>query len=177
MFSAAMAGQGKLSARAAATAKLGRHGDGRGLWLAVSETGARKWVFRFTFGGRVTEMGLGNADVTLAQARDRASEARKLVAVGVNPIKARREAGRIKAGKPTTDEYRRDRARLPVRVLRLGSRRHKHPREVGEMALAHAVRQDGSSISAVGFIPQAAQAYGDLGFHVDDLKPSDERGG
>ncbi len=96
-----MAGQGKLSARAAATAKPGRHGDGRGLWLAVSETGARKWVFRFTFGGRVTEMGLGNADVTLAQARDRAAEARKLVAVGVNPIEARREAGRIKAGKPT----------------------------------------------------------------------------
>jgi hypothetical protein len=96
-----MAGKEKLTARAAATTKPGRYGDGRGLWLSVSETGARKWVFRFTFGGRVTEMGLGNADVTLAQARDRAAEARKLVAVGFNPIEARREAGRIKAGKPT----------------------------------------------------------------------------
>jgi Phage integrase central domain/Arm DNA-binding domain len=99
---AAMVGKAKLSARAAATAKSGRHGDGRGLWLAVSETGARKWVLRFTFGGRVTEMGLGSADsVTLAQARDKAHEARKLVSEGVNPIDARREAGRIKAGKPT----------------------------------------------------------------------------
>jgi integrase len=97
-----MAGQGKLSARAATTAKSGRHGDGRGLWLAVSDTGARKWVFRFTWQGRVTEMGLGSADsVTLAQARDKAHEARKLLSEGVNPIEARREAGRIKAGKPT----------------------------------------------------------------------------
>ena len=96
-----MAGQGKLSARAAATAKPGRHGDGRGLYLVVSGTGARKWVFRFTFAGRVTEMGLGNAAVTLAQARDKAADARKLVAAGVNPIEARREAGRVAAGKPT----------------------------------------------------------------------------
>jgi integrase len=66
----------------------------------VSGTGARKWVFRFTFGGRVTEMGLGNAAVTLAQARDKAAEARKLIASGINPIEARREAERIALGKP-----------------------------------------------------------------------------
>ena len=96
-----MAGKEKLSARAVAAAKPGRHGDGRGLYLAVSATSARKWVFRFTIAGRVTEMGLGNAAVSLAQAREKAAEARKLVAAGVNPIEARREAGRLKAGKPT----------------------------------------------------------------------------
>src|SRR6202040_1207135 len=57
--------------------------------------------FRFTCAGRVTEMGMGNAAVSLAQAREKAAEARKLVAAGVNPIEARREAGRLKAGKPT----------------------------------------------------------------------------
>ena len=96
-----MVGKQKLTARAAATTKPGRRGDGRGLWLVVAPSGARKWVFRFTYRGRVTEMGLGNAAVSLAQARDRAAEARKLVAAGVNPIEARREAGRIAAGKPT----------------------------------------------------------------------------
>jgi integrase len=96
-----MAGKQKLTARAAATTKPGRYGDGRGLYLAVSATSARKWVFRFTIAGRVTEMGLGNAAVSLAQAREKAAEARKLVAAGVNPIEARREAGRLKAGKPT----------------------------------------------------------------------------
>jgi integrase len=97
----AMAGTEKLSARTAATAKAGRHGDGRGLWLVVSGTGARKWVFRFTFAGRVTEMGLGNASVSLAAARDKAAEARKLVAAGLNPITARRETERLAAGTPT----------------------------------------------------------------------------
>lgn len=93
---------GKLTARAAATTKPGRYGDGAGLWLVVSATGARKWVFRFTFGGKVTEMGLGSADtVSLAQARDRAIEARKMVAAGKNPIAARREAARAEAAKPT----------------------------------------------------------------------------
>ncbi len=81
-----MAGKDKLTARAAATTKPGRYGDGRGLYLVVSDTGARKWVFRYTFAGRVTEMGLGSADsITLAQARDKAHEARKLVSEGVNP--------------------------------------------------------------------------------------------
>jgi hypothetical protein len=98
---AAMAGKAKLSVRTVATAKPGRHGDGRGLWLVVSETGARKWIFRFTYGGRVTEMGLGNAAVSLAAARDKADEARKLVAAGINPIEARRDAGKILAGKPS----------------------------------------------------------------------------
>jgi integrase len=96
-----MAGKEKLSARAVTTAKPGRYCDGRGLWLAVSQSGARKWIFRFTFGGRVREMGLGNAAVSLAAARNKADEARKLVASGANPIEARREAERIAAGKPT----------------------------------------------------------------------------
>ena len=57
--------------KAEETAKPGRYGDGRGLWLCVSPFGARKWIFRFTFGGRVTEMGLGNSAVSLAAALDR----------------------------------------------------------------------------------------------------------
>jgi integrase len=95
-------GINKLSARTVATlAKPGRYGDGGGLYLVVSQTGARKWVFRFTFGGRVTEMGFGNAAVSLAQAREKAAGARKTIAEGKSPIETRREAERIAAGKPT----------------------------------------------------------------------------
>ncbi len=84
------------------TAKPGQHGDGDGLYLIVSPTGARKWIFRFTFAGKVRNMGLGAADVIgLAEARDKASEVRKLVASGKNPIEERREAERIAKGKPT----------------------------------------------------------------------------
>ena len=96
-----MAG-GKLTARAAATTKPGRYGDGAGLYLVVSDRGARKWVFRFSFAGKVTEMGLGSADaVTLAEARDKALEARRTLASGRNPIEARRAALSAVAPKPT----------------------------------------------------------------------------
>jgi Arm DNA-binding domain len=91
----------KLTARQIASAKPGRHGDGGGLYLVVSRTGARKWIFRFTSGGKPNEMGVGGAAVTLAQARDRAADARKFVASGINPITARREARMASAAKPT----------------------------------------------------------------------------
>ncbi|HEX3180271.1 MAG TPA: Arm DNA-binding domain-containing protein [Beijerinckiaceae bacterium] len=95
-------GTEKLSARAAATRKAGRYGDGGGLYLIVSATGARKWVFRFTLTGRVTEMGLGSADaVSLSAARDAAREARKLLARNENPISAKRQAAALAAGTPT----------------------------------------------------------------------------
>ncbi len=95
-----MAGGGRrLNARAAATTRPGRHGDGAGLYLVVSASGARKWVYRFSFAGKVTEMGLGSADVvSLAQARSKACEARELLDAGQNPIEARRRAARIGAG-------------------------------------------------------------------------------
>jgi integrase len=92
----------KLSAIKVKTAKEGRYGDGAGLYLIVSESGSRNWVYRFTFKGKVREMGLGSGlVVTLAQARDKAAEARALVANGRNPIEVRREFGRAIASKPT----------------------------------------------------------------------------
>jgi integrase len=85
-----MAGKA-LTARSVATSKPGRYGDGRGLYLVVSASGAKKWIFRFTWQGRVTETGLGSAAlVSLAEAREKANEARKLVASGINPIETRR---------------------------------------------------------------------------------------
>ena len=49
----------KLTARKVETAKPGKYSDGGNLYLIVSETGARKWVLRFTWRGRAKEMGLG----------------------------------------------------------------------------------------------------------------------
>lgn len=95
-------GKQKLTARAAATTKPGRYGDGAGLYLVVSPSSARKWVFRFSFAGKVTEAGLGSADlVSLAEARSKARDARKLLEAGKNPIEAKRRAASIEAGIPT----------------------------------------------------------------------------
>lgn len=62
-----------------------------GLHLQVLPTGARSWVLRVVVGTRRRDMGLGGfPDVTLAQAREKAREARELIRQGVDPIERQR---------------------------------------------------------------------------------------
>lgn len=83
----------KLTATAVKHAKAGRHSAGDGLYLLVSETGAKSWVLRVQFRGRRRDIGLGSiAELSLTEARDRARELRKLAKAGRDPI-----AGRDKA--------------------------------------------------------------------------------
>ena len=71
----------------------GRHGDGRGLYLQVSASGARSWILRYERHGRERAMGLGPVgDFTLEEVRDRARKARQLLKDGIDPIDARRDA-------------------------------------------------------------------------------------
>lgn len=91
----------KLTAKKFETAKAGRHGDGAGLWLVVSQTGAKRWVYRFTLAGKVSECGLGSfPTVSLAEARERASEARKLHKAGVSPVAFKRANKGVVGSKP-----------------------------------------------------------------------------
>ena len=82
----------RLSARSVASIKSpGRHADGGNLYLAVTESGARSWVFMYVIRGRQREMGLGPArDVSLAEARDLATQHRRSIRAGVDPLEARR---------------------------------------------------------------------------------------
>src|SRR3954470_16261238 len=84
----------KLSARSVATlTKPGRHSDGDGLYLIVDPSGAKRWLFLFRWQGKLKEMGLGGLSaVSLADAREAASEARRIVKSGRNPIEERRSA-------------------------------------------------------------------------------------
>src|ERR1700730_9126288 len=108
-----------LNARKVETAKPGKYGDGGNLYLVVSKTGARKWVLRFTFRGKAKEMGLGStASVPLADAREKATTARRKIAQGLNPIDERKRD----SGFPTFDEMADD---LPE-TLAAGSRNEKH---------------------------------------------------
>jgi integrase len=71
----------------------GLYGAGNNLWLKVRDGGARSWMFRFTLNGRARSMGLGDArDVSLAEARDKADDARRLLREGTDPIEARNAA-------------------------------------------------------------------------------------
>lgn len=72
----------------------GHHADGGGLYLQVSPTGTKSWVFRFTVHGKPRGMGLGG--LSLKDARNKADALRKAVADGIDPI-ADRGAQRRKA--------------------------------------------------------------------------------
>ena len=71
----------------------GMHGDGGGLYLKVSRTGARSWIQRITVAGRRRDLGLGRfPDVGLAQAREAAASNRTLIAAGGDPFVEKRKA-------------------------------------------------------------------------------------
>ena len=54
-------GINRLLARAVETAKsLGLIADGGGLYLQVSKSGAKSWLYKFMLNGRSREMGLGS---------------------------------------------------------------------------------------------------------------------
>lgn len=64
--------------------------DGDGLYLQVSKSGAKSWIYRFQINGKRREMGLGSlSEVTVVEARSRAKEARAIKANAIDPIDAR----------------------------------------------------------------------------------------
>jgi integrase len=83
---------GKLTTLRVERAKEpGMYGDGGGLYLRVTEDGAKNWVFRFMLGGRPRWMGLGPlALYGLQEARGKALDARRLRHEGIDPIETRR---------------------------------------------------------------------------------------
>lgn len=81
--------------------KAGRYGDGDGLHLFVSKTGAKSWVVRCQKNGRRRDIGLGSVKkVSLADARKRAANVRIQIEAGIDPVLERSKA----AGIPTFKE-------------------------------------------------------------------------
>lgn len=72
---------------ARAAKKPGRHSDGGGLYLNVSPSGSKSWLFMWAREGKRREMGLGPyPTVSLAKARSKAVECRVAVEEGRDPI-------------------------------------------------------------------------------------------
>lgn len=70
----------------------GVHNDGAGLSLKVTKYGSKSWVFRYMLAGKAHWMGLGSyPDVSLAEAREKASELRKLTRQSIDPLLEKRK--------------------------------------------------------------------------------------
>ncbi len=118
----------RLSALAVSRArKRGMYPDGNGLYLQVTKPGVRSWVYRYMLNGTPRHMGLGPLDaVTLADARVKALDARRLRVAGVDPINARKDAltdARLEAARSITF---RDAAERYMEAHKAGWRSAKH---------------------------------------------------
>jgi len=88
-------------------AKPGLYPDGDGLNQQITAAGVSSWIFRYKGStGRERKMGLGpTRDVSLAEARELAADARRLRRSGIDPLDARRAEQRTTttaAAKATT---------------------------------------------------------------------------
>jgi integrase len=75
------------------------HADGGSLYLRVAPGGSRQFIFRYVRDGRMRDMGIGPTHtLTLVEARERATEARKLLLDGIDPLTAKHtRLGALKA--------------------------------------------------------------------------------
>jgi len=83
---------GKLTTRKVLALKEpGHHVDGDGLALVIGRRGGKSWVLRTMIQGKRRDVGLGGVSwISLAEAREKAREARKIAREGGDPIAARK---------------------------------------------------------------------------------------
>lgn len=105
----------------------GATADGDGLYLKITPTGSASWQYRYQIAGKRRMMGLGAcAHVTLAEARQKAAEARKQVKQGIDPLDVKEaEQTAVKAQQATF----RDVAKDYIDDHRAGWRNAKHAQQ------------------------------------------------
>ncbi len=144
---------GKLSTLAIARlSRPGNHADGGNLYLRIQPEGSKSWVFRFkrrnpvTGKDKTTWVGLGSLElVSLAEARARALEYRKLLRNGGDPLAAERarRAG-YAGGRPFFEVMA-----AYLEAHRAGWRSEKHAREWQTTLEQHAARLLPLSVTAI----------------------------
>ena len=81
--------------------------DGQGLYLLVQPNGALLWRLKYRLGGREKLLALGAyPEVTLARAREKRLEARRLLDAGTDPAEEKR-AAKLVAGKASDETFER----------------------------------------------------------------------
>lgn len=125
----------------------GRYADGGGLYLTVSKTGAKAWVFLSMRDGKRRELGLGAiADVPVTEARVKAATLRAVLDRGGDP-QAERDRQRVAAAPPCTFQKA---AEDYIADNRAGWRNEKHAGQWTATLTTYAYPEIGSmAVSAV----------------------------
>jgi integrase len=136
--------------------------DGRGLYLKVQPGGSKSWLLRYQITGKVHDLGLGSyPEITLAEARGRALEARRQRAHGTDPLAARRAERETKRIEEARSIKFRDCAERYIAAHEAGWRNAKHRAQWGSTLESYAYPE-------LGALPVAAI---DTGLVVRVLQP------
>lgn len=93
------------------------HVDGNGLYLCVSRSGAKSWIFRYQLNKRRREMGLGSLTTLSApEARAMAAQLKLQVANGVDPLAERAAAREVEEQERRLAAAQHDRLQRTFRV-------------------------------------------------------------
>lgn len=131
----------------------GMYGDGGGLYLRVGPTGSKSWIIRTVIHGRRRELGLGSADlVTLAEARDKADQFRKVARAGGDPDADRKTAERAAKEAAARDRVTFGSAALTVHAKLLpGWKNQKHAETwIGSLRVHAFPKLEKRSIQSIG---------------------------
>ena len=120
-----------LTAKQVQNAKPGSLSDGQGLILKVSPSGSKSWLLRVQLDGKRRDYGLGSAkELTLAEAREKAGQWRKLAKDGINPAV---EAKRKRLGIPTFEEAAKEFHQIAAQAWKKG--KHNNQPELAQQQL------------------------------------------
>lgn len=93
---------GNLTAKQIENLPAGSYSDGEGLRFIVKPTGRKSWVLRYQLNGKRKDMGLGSyPGVSLKEARDRASDQRRLLREQKDPLQEKQEVAKAKQAAKT----------------------------------------------------------------------------
>jgi integrase len=96
-------------------------GGGSGLFLRVEKNGSRRWLQRTTINGNRREIGLGSPpNVSLADARELASQNKRLVREGLNPLAEKRNSKKALTFAEAVDMF------LDVKLDEFRNEKHKN---------------------------------------------------
>jgi hypothetical protein len=81
--------------------------DGHGLYLLVEPTGKKRWRMTFRLMGKQNTASFGAyPEISLADARQLCADARRLIAIGIDPVKHKQEQRKqAQANRPETRKF------------------------------------------------------------------------
>jgi len=110
--------------------------DGKGLYLLIKPQGGKLWRFDYRFQDKRKTLAIGGyPDVTLANAREKLEEARRMLAGGVDPMENRKAVKEAKAEESSNSFQAVAREWLALNSSKWAENTHKRTKERLEQCL------------------------------------------